>query len=116
MKIKIAKVKIMKVKSMKVKTGKFKSVSKKTPLLQHAQTEEGAVELQTPAPASTLVFSHSLLPFAAVANRGQASKGTSPIPCFWSSLLSTDPHQSFHVLTLPPVIACGAGASLGVSV
>jgi len=45
-KVKIMKVKIMKVKSMKVKTGKFKSVSKKTPLLQHAQTKEGAVELQ----------------------------------------------------------------------
>jgi len=34
---------------------------------------------KTPAPASTLVFSHSLLPSVPVANRGQVFKETSSI-------------------------------------
>jgi hypothetical protein len=42
--------------------------------LQRAGTIEAAVELQTPAPASTLVFSHSLLSFTPIANRGQVLK------------------------------------------
>jgi hypothetical protein len=42
--------------------------------LQRAGTNEAAVELQTPAPASTLVFSHSLLSFTPIANRGQVLK------------------------------------------
>ncbi len=40
---------------------------------------EGELREHPPAPASTLVFSHSLLPFAPVANRGQVFKDTSSI-------------------------------------
>jgi hypothetical protein len=62
---------------------------KKTPLLQLAQTKKEQLN-STPAPASTLVFSHSLLPSVPVANRGQASKNyfinsLSRVACSWPS-------------------------------
>jgi hypothetical protein len=76
-----------------------RSVLKKTPLLQHAQTKEGAVELKTPAPASTLVFRYSLLPFAPIANRGQVSKVTSSIRFLLSTLMAKGHLAILHALT-----------------
>ena len=52
-----------------------KSIEQKNPSVATCSNERRSGRTsKTPAPASTLVFSHSLLPFAPVANRGQVSK------------------------------------------
>jgi hypothetical protein len=62
-----------------VKIAKSYQSGKKTPLLQLAQTKEGAVLNFNTGSRKHASISHSLHPFTPVANRGQVFKGTSSI-------------------------------------
>jgi hypothetical protein len=66
---------------MKTVTANSKNlfIREKTPLLQLAQTNEGAVLNFNTGSRKHASISHSLHPFTLVANRGQVFKGTSSI-------------------------------------